>query len=215
MLKFAVVHSPAGPGKGPGLDHTDQVPNIERSHQYTGAEKYESFFPYGGGGADHIDGSNAKLEEKDENVKKNNKKKNRKPSGVKVKKGPKRRACIGIDFDGTITADPDKFRKIINAARDSGATCHLVTGRPKEESDYVKGFCKSYGLEFESMNFYPVAYKYDPATWDMMMDSRIGVWKGEVLNYLSADIHVDDNMIQLSEISKKMPGIKLFTPVEE
>jgi hypothetical protein len=203
MLRFSVVHAPNGPTQGPGLDFTEQTPLIEESHSYYGPQKYNVEFPYGGG-PDNIDGTNAKIPKKRIKERDRVRKPRSKKPGI---------TNIAIDFDGTITADPAHFKRLIDKASGLGHKCHLVTGRPDGEAEYVKRFCSMHGIKFSSMNFYPIPYKFNWVAWDTLMDVRIGSWKATKIEALGATVVFDDNPIHIKQIVKRVPNIYALTPV--
>lgn len=184
MIRLAVVHSPVGPTKGPGLDEDIQAPGLENEFTDTGHQKFDSFFPYGGQGKDLPNVTD-----------------------------PKIRPSIGIDFDGTITEDPEFFKDLIKNLVKHKGRCYLVTARPIQEKSIVEGYCKRYGLNFDSMHFFPIGYNYNIENWDPKNDIILGNWKAKVLNRLNADAMIEDNQTYINIIKDKCPNIIMFRPV--
>ena len=188
MIRLAVVHSPVGPTKGPGLDESIQAPGLENEYSDTGHQKFDSFFPYGGQGKDLPQVRDPEI------------KKNEKPS-------------VGIDFDGTITEDPEFFKGLIKEVVKKKGKCYLITARPIKDKKYVEGYCKEHGLEFDGMHFFPISYEYKADTWGDSNFVILGSWKAKVLNRLNANAMIDDNQIFIDIIKKKCSKVMVFKPI--
>lgn len=197
MFKLAVVHSPVGPQKGPGLDDNLQSPGLEDSHMYSGPRKYDYWDPYGGQGNDYFDETSIDPRRKRR----------------RKKKHDPRASNVAIDFDGTITAAPRLIGQFMKSVAAAGGKCHLVTGRPYTDADLVMDFVNRYGMNFAEYHFYPIAYRIDWISWDTLLDVRIGRWKAGVLEKIKADVVVDDNLIHIDQIIKHLPGIFVLRPI--
>ena len=196
MIRLSVVHAPVGPQMGPGLDDDIQEPGIEDDCMYTGESKYDMWDPYGGQG-----------ENREYDVP--GKKREKRPSKG-ILDGKK---CIAIDFDGTVTADPHFFKDLVASLKKSGSKVYLVTGRSALEREDVESYCSTRGLKFDAIHFYPVPYKFDVASWDALTDSRIGMWKAEILKELGADVMIDDNDIYIRIVASRLPEMMILKPV--
>jgi hypothetical protein len=180
---------------GPGLDDDIQETNIEDAHMYTGPEKYEMWDPYGGGGEDR---------EYDVPGRKKSPKKSSVFEGKSV---------VGIDFDGTVTADPGFFKKLVRELRGAGSRVHLITGRSAAERAEVEEYCSRHGLKFDGVHYYPIPYHHDWVAWDTLLEVRIGSWKARVLDDIGAEVMIEDNPVFIRQIVRRNPGIYALMPV--
>lgn len=198
MLRLSVVHAPVGPEEGPGLDDDIQEPGLEERDMYYGPSKYESEFPYGGKGEDR---------EYDVPGKKQRAVKRTEAEILSEK------SVVGIDFDGTVTADPKFFRELTEKLRSSGVAVHLITGRSYVEQEEVEAYCKMHSLNFSEKHYYPLPYRHDWIGWDTLVEVRIGSWKAKILDEIKAEAMIEDNCVFIDQIIKRLPNITVLRPV--
>lgn len=197
MLRLSVVHAPVGPQEGPGLDDDIQSTDKEDSAMYTGPQKDESF---GTGGGD--DSSNdVKNPGSDDSP----------WHGVSAMNLP--RSVVGIDFDGTVTADPRFFSRLVAGLHEKGCKAYLITGRPYTERDNVESYCKRYALEFDAYYFYPFPYRHTSDGVDAILELKIGSWKADVLSSIKANLMIEDSDVFISQIVSRLPRITVMKPV--
>lgn len=186
MLRLSVVHSPSGPQMGPGLDDDIQSPGLEERHLYTGPNKFDYWNPYDNGGENE-----------------------RQQDPIKELKSCK---VLAMDYDSTVLLDPRFCKKLIDALRSRGTKVYLLTGRSKSESSDSVAFMSRHSISFDGDYFYPVTYDRTSASWDMLMDSRISLWKERVLEELKADTVIDNNLAFLTHLARRNPGITALMP---
>ena len=196
MLKLAVIHGPEGPTQT--MEGPDMVSGVEEAAMYWGPKPYSRSLE---------ETPTPEIPEKGPRLEKR-----RSPSGVVVKRVPKK-ASIVFDYDGTVTSDPKWFAKEIASLMGKGYKCHLVTGRPPNEWHVVDAFCKLHGMKFSSINLYPFPYEFDWVKWDSLLDARIGAWKAGQVRELNATIIVDDNPIHIDRMMRGNPGIIALCPI--
>jgi hypothetical protein len=196
MLKFSIVFTQPGPQKEPGLFQDFDIENLEREHQYQGTP----------GNGEENDGKG------DENLQQEDIDPEKAIKDVSVRKGGMSGMKIAVDYDGTLTLNPAVFKKLLSRLAKAGTKLYLVTGRPEVERDQIESFVKTYGMKFDKMFFYPIAYKYNGISWDITRDIRIGRWKAKVVKDLHADVIIDDNPIYISQVLKSVPEILVLMP---
>lgn len=136
------------------------------------------------------------------------------PSGalVTVKQEPKRRACVSMDLDGVMAANPRELQKLIEKYTNLGCEFHLVTSRHESERPVVESFCNMYGIKFVSMSFCPLPKS---VCEDLLMDVRVGAWKADRIEELGANAVIENRNIHTNIIANRMPGILIFRATGE
>lgn len=193
MLRLSVVHAPVGPQEGPGLDENIQSEE-ESKVMYTGPQKDDMF-----NGSDVTNGDDP--EKSDDSP----------WHGVETMLKP--RGVVGIDFDGTVTADPWFFSRLVAGLRSKGWGVYLITGRSSKEEGDVISYCKRYAMAFDAYYFYPIPYRYDPNGRDAILEVRIGSWKADVLSNIKANVMIEDNDVFIRQIVSRLPRITVMKPV--
>jgi len=186
MLRFAVVHAPAGPLEGPGLYENIQTPGLESEYMYTGDLPGEWYTSYEKGDID----------ERQQRPKV--------PGTHNIK--------VAFDFDGTLTKDPKTFQRLIHKIVAGGGKAYLVTGRCDLDKNEVLAFCKMHRLKFHETHFYPIPYRSNWIRWDGTLEVRIGMWKAKMLKKIGVDIVIDDSPIHIRQIRKVLKNILILIP---
>lgn len=209
MLKFAVVHYQPGPNWDFGLDyHSPETPgepvtiedtvfSLVQGPDRVLPSKFEQW-------TDKYDQFVGGIEKKDPKKEK-----------VVVKPSPKRLACMTMDYDSTMAANPRDLQSLVNRAAMAGCSVHLVTSMAEPWRPMVERFCKIYSIKFSSMSFCPVRKSSNTAGWDAMMDDRIGDWKAGRIAGIGADIVVENNFIHINRIAKRLPKVITLRVVGE
>lgn len=135
--------------------------------------------------------------------------------GVDVKKAPKRRASIAIDFNGPIAIDLYSAKKMMERVAKFGCEFHLVTGKTERVRKTIEEMCALHGIKFSSMNFYPVSSQREWPEWEAFAEGKVAGWKAQRLAELDVDILVDDNYGHIRHIVRSIPSIVVLRPVEE
>ena len=140
------------------------------------------------------------------------KKKN--PSGalVEVKEGPKRRACVAMDFNSAMAANPRELRRFMEKYSALGCEFHLVTSRHESEKPAVEWFCNMYGIKFSSSAFCPMPKSI---CQDLLMDVRVGAWKADRIKELGATAVIENNNLHTNIIITRLPEILIFRATGE
>jgi len=191
VIRLAVVHYQEGPLQGGEYDDL-QEPGLEERDEYVGEQQNPNDRPYCGEGEDRI-----------QDV----------PGKSKRRLRLDSKKVVGIDFDGTVTADPRFFRDLVARLRKAGSKVHLITGRSYVDKAEVDRYCDLYGLNFSAKHFYPLPYRSDWVGWDTLLEVRIGSWKAKVLSDLNAEAMIEDNDVFISQIVARLPTITVLKPV--
>lgn len=62
---------------------------------------------------------------------------------------------IGLDIDGTITADTDYFAELAASTLAEGGEVHVVTSRDEQARNETTAELKGYGLRYTALHFIP------------------------------------------------------------
>ncbi len=123
---------------------------------------------------------------------------------------------LGLDIDGTITADPKLFAEICTHCRESGGQVHIVTARSEAGRAETVKEMRDYGLAFDKLHFigeFSRANEVCPHT-ELDWFKRYLWQKVEYARQVGLMHFVDDDPKVLSLFAAYAPGIVATSAVD-
>jgi len=117
---------------------------------------------------------------------------------------------VSVDFDNTLTAYPELFARLIHKIRKGGGKIYILTGRPLQDKQIIEDYLVANSIEFDFIETFPI--EYQDFEKDSILDSLIGQFKGQRIEEIGIDIHIDDLPAHIKQIRKRNPELLVLRP---